>query len=86
MQDPDSFVVKVYWQQGGTVVGTIQEVRTGRTIPYRTKDELWSALRGSPSSSVDVKPPRQRQTSSTETKNPSNPNQPSGSRENENTD
>ncbi len=86
MQEPDSFVVKVYRQQGGTVIGTVQEVRTGRTIPYRTKDELWSALRGSSSPSGDVKRSRQRQTSSKETKNPSNPNQHSGSHDNENTD
>jgi hypothetical protein len=86
MQDPDSFVVKVYRQQGGTVVGTVQEVRTGRTVPYRTKDELWSALRGSPSPSADVKPSRRRRTSSKEMKISSNPNQQSRSNENENTD
>jgi hypothetical protein len=86
MRDPDSFVVKVYRQQGGTVVGTVQEVRTGRTIPYRTKDELWSALRGSPSLSVDAKQSRPRRTSSTETKNPSNPIQQPGSHDNEDSD
>lgn len=86
MRDPESFVVKVYRQEGGTVVGTIQEVRTGRTIPYRTKDELWSAIRGWTSHSVDAKQSGPRSRSVTETKNPSNPIQQSGSQDHENSD
>lgn len=44
MRDLRSFVVKVYRQQAGTVTGTIEEVRTGRTVPFRTMEELWQAV------------------------------------------
>jgi len=46
-----SYVVKVYRQQAGNVAGTVQEVRTGRTVPFQTMEELWQAVRATPSSS-----------------------------------
>ena len=45
MRDLRSYVVKVYRQQAGYVAGTVQEVSTGRTIPFRTMEELWQAVR-----------------------------------------
>ena len=46
MRDLRSYMVKVYRQQAGTLVGTVQEVRTGRTVPFQTMEELWLAVRG----------------------------------------
>jgi hypothetical protein len=45
VRDLRSYVVKVYRQQGETVAGTVQEVRTGRTVPFQTMEELWQAVR-----------------------------------------
>jgi hypothetical protein len=45
VRDLRSYVVKVYRQQAGSVAGTVQEVRTGRTVPFQTKQELWQAVR-----------------------------------------
>ena len=45
MRDLRSYVVKVYRQVGGGVAGTVQEVRTGRTVPFQTMEELWQAVR-----------------------------------------
>ena len=48
MPDPRSFVVRVYRQQGDAMAGTVQEVRTGRTVPFQTMEELWQAVRRPP--------------------------------------
>jgi hypothetical protein len=48
VRDLRSYVVKVYRQQAGSVAGTVQEVRTGRTVPFRTMEELWQAVRSVP--------------------------------------
>jgi hypothetical protein len=48
VRDLRSYVVKVYRQQAGSVAGTVQEVRTGRTVPFRTMEELWQAVRSAP--------------------------------------
>ena len=45
MPTPRSFVVKVYRQQADAVAGTVQDVRTGRTVPFQTMEELWQAVR-----------------------------------------
>jgi hypothetical protein len=39
-----SFVVKVYRQQAGLVAGTVQDVQTGRTVPFQGMEELWRAI------------------------------------------
>ena len=51
MRDLRSYVVKVYRQQAGMVAGTVQEVRTGRTVPFQTMEELWQAVRTTPPNS-----------------------------------
>ena len=51
MRDLRSYVVRVYRQQAGSVAGTVQEVGTGRTTPFRTMEELWQAVRSAPPSS-----------------------------------
>ncbi len=57
MRDLRSYVVKVYRQQAGSVAGTVQEVRTGRTVPFQTMEELWQAVRvTSPSSGLGPGP------------------------------
>ena len=48
MRDLRSYVVRVYRQHAGAVDGTVQEVRTGRTVPFRTMEELWQAVRAPP--------------------------------------
>jgi len=42
---PRSFVIKVYRQQADAMAGTVQDVRTGRTVPFQTMEELWQAVR-----------------------------------------
>ena len=48
MPHPRSFVVRVYRQQGDVLAGIVQEVRTGRTVPFQTMEELWQAVRSPP--------------------------------------
>ncbi|MCC7547975.1 MAG: hypothetical protein IT532_09425 [Burkholderiales bacterium] len=48
MPSPRSFVVKVYRQRADALAGTVQDVRTGRTVPFQSMEELWQAL-GRPS-------------------------------------
>jgi hypothetical protein len=43
-----SYVVKVYRQQADALAGTVQDVRTGRTVPFQTMEELWQAVRRPP--------------------------------------
>ena len=52
MRDLRSYVVRVYRQHAGGVDGTVQEVRTGRTAPFRTMEELWQAVREPPRSAA----------------------------------
>lgn len=52
MRDLRSYVVKVYRQHAGGVDGTVQEVRTGRTVPFRTMEELWQAVCATPPGSA----------------------------------
>lgn len=46
-----SFVVSVYRQQAGVVAGTVQDVQTGRTLPFQGMEELWQAIAATPSRS-----------------------------------
>jgi hypothetical protein len=43
--DLRSFVVKVYRRNAAGMAGTVQDVRTGRTMPFQTQEELWQAVR-----------------------------------------
>jgi hypothetical protein len=45
VREPRSYVVKVYRQQRAGAAGTVQDVRTGRTMPFQTMEELWDAVR-----------------------------------------
>ncbi|MCW5623032.1 MAG: hypothetical protein KIS79_18110 [Burkholderiales bacterium] len=54
-----SYVVKVYRQQAGVLTGTVQEVQSGRTVPFQTMEELWQAIRRPPPASASA-PPRRR--------------------------
>jgi hypothetical protein len=45
VRDLRSYVVRVYRLQGGGAAGTVQEVSTGRTMPFRSMEELWQAIR-----------------------------------------
>ena len=51
MPQPRSFVVKVYRQQADALAGTVQDVRTGRTVPFQTMEELWQAVKRPPPAS-----------------------------------
>jgi hypothetical protein len=51
VQDLRSYVVKVYRKHAGSMAGTVQEVKTGRTVPFKTMEELWQAVRGTPARS-----------------------------------
>jgi len=45
LRDLRSYVVRIYRQQdAGRMVGTVQEVRTGRTVPFQAMEELWQAI------------------------------------------
>ncbi len=40
-----SYVIRVYRQRADELVGTVQEVRSGRVVPFQSMPELWEALR-----------------------------------------
>jgi hypothetical protein len=56
VRDPRSYVVRVYRQVADVVAGTVQDVGTGRTMPFQTMEELWYA--------VIARPPRSEARSS----------------------
>ena len=39
-----SIVVRLYRQELGAIAGVVESVETGETTPFRSPDELWSAL------------------------------------------
>ena len=39
-----SYVLRVYRQQAGEVAGTVQEVQSGRIVPFQSMEELWQAV------------------------------------------
>lgn len=39
-----SYVVRFYRQEVGGVAGMVESVETGEATPFRSPDELWSAL------------------------------------------
>jgi hypothetical protein len=43
---PRTHIVRVYRQSAHTIVGHVEEVRTGLVRPFRTPAELWRAIRG----------------------------------------
>ena len=45
MRELRSYVVRIYRDLAAGMAGTIQEVRSGRTVPFQSMDELWSVLR-----------------------------------------
>ena len=62
MRDLRSYMVKVYRRQAGTPVGTVQNVTTGRTVPFQTMEELWLAVGGtSPHSGKELSGSRHRE-------------------------
>jgi hypothetical protein len=66
-----SFVVNVYRRQAELVVGTVQDVQTGRTVPFQGMEELWQVIGRSPSRSERGSAPptggrRRRQSLTTE--------------------
>ena len=44
MRDICSFVVKVYRLKGDQMFGTVQDVESGRMVPFGSNDELWSTI------------------------------------------
>jgi hypothetical protein len=44
MQPIRSFVVRIYRHDGRTVVGVVEDVRTGRSRSFRSLSGLWAAL------------------------------------------
>lgn len=49
MRNLGSYVVTVYRRQADLVAGTVQDVRSGRTVPFQDMEELWQAIGRSPS-------------------------------------
>jgi hypothetical protein len=39
-----SYVIRLYRQELEEIAGMVQSVETGETAPFRSPDELWSAL------------------------------------------
>jgi hypothetical protein len=44
MEGLRSFVVRLYRQDLEGIAGVVESVETGETTPFRSPDELWSAL------------------------------------------
>ena len=44
MQPIKSFVVRIYRQDRDSIAGLVEDVRTGRSRPFRTLGGLWAAL------------------------------------------
>lgn len=59
MPHPYSYIVKVYRRRADAMAGTVQDVRTGRTVPFQTMDELWRAI-GRPSPASAPPSPKER--------------------------
>lgn len=69
MQHLRSYVVKVYRQQAEVLAGTVQDVQSGRTVPFQTMEELWQAIRRPPPASG--RRPSRRRTAAAEGDSPS---------------
>jgi hypothetical protein len=48
MDEPRSFVVRVYRDGGDDVVGTVESVATGATAAFRTPMVLWALVCADP--------------------------------------
>jgi hypothetical protein len=44
-----SYVVRLYREGPAGVTGMVESVETGELVPFRSLDELWSALQRPPS-------------------------------------
>ena len=44
MDSGRTFIVRLYRQTGNRLVGVIEEVDSGRRVPFSSVDELWKAL------------------------------------------
>lgn len=43
-----TFIVRLYRQNGRRLTGVIEDVRSGRRLPFSSVEELWSALSRTP--------------------------------------
>lgn len=59
MQPIRSFVVRVYRQGRSGFAGTVEDVKTGQSQPFRSTVELWAALFARP-----AKAPRRKKAAS----------------------
>lgn len=44
----ESYVLRIYRKDGAEVAGVIEDVNTGRPVPFRSPEELWRAITGRP--------------------------------------
>jgi hypothetical protein len=44
MDSGRTFIVRLYRQAGRRIVGVIEDVNSGRRVPFASADELWTAL------------------------------------------
>lgn len=43
-----TFIVRLYRQTGRRLTGVIEDVRSGRRLPFSSVEELWNALARTP--------------------------------------
>ena len=55
MQSPRTFVVRIYRRDADAIVGVVESVETGATVPFRSAETLLVAL-GATSSAGRVHP------------------------------
>ena len=71
MRELRSYVVRIYREAAGAIAGTVQDVRSGRTLPFQTIDELWTALHRTASPSARRTPMTSRRTTASAQADPS---------------
>ena len=44
MQEPRSFIVRMYRLDPDGIAGVVEDVSSGRSVPFHSLGELWAAL------------------------------------------
>lgn len=63
--EPRSYVVRVYRRTASWFAGCVEDVRSGRVQPFRSANELWSAIGGPKRPRSNGRPAAKRNSAST---------------------
>jgi hypothetical protein len=55
-REPRSYVIRVYRRSTRLLSGCVQDVRSGKTSPFQSMRELWSAIGGSKADAPEQEP------------------------------